>query len=326
MINLSVIIPAYNAEKTIIRCLDSVLAQTLKNIEIIVVNDGSEDQTEHIVSQYIKDNSEYNIRLLNKKNGGPSSARNKGIEVAKGKYIGFVDSDDVITTDMYNCLVKIADENILDVVICNILNCYPDGKKIPSAVSIPKDKVIDTNGIKEYIHPMLMQDTIFGGPCNRIYRRDFLCANQIHMPEKLGYGEDCMFQLQVFDCLDKTWFDSHCYYHYLHREGSQSSAKTARLDDTLIPLYLTRCEYGKKWGVPDDLIANYFIYCAIMDLISTLMCKNYKHKIDYLKGFYHNMIVKNGLHKASIKKTDYTIKIYMIYLFLKILMREKDAC
>lgn len=92
---ISVIIPAYNAEKTIVRTLDSVVNQTYKNIEIIIINDGSKDSSEQVISSYCKQQKSTNIRLVNKENGGVSSARNRGIDEAKGQFIAFLDSDDL---------------------------------------------------------------------------------------------------------------------------------------------------------------------------------------------------------------------------------------
>ena len=110
---VSVIIPAYNIEDYIGRCLDSVISQTYKNLEIIVVDDGSRDHTGEILDNYAK--KDRRIKVIHKENGGVSSARNKGIEAAEGDYIGFIDGDDLIEPEMYKTLVDLLEEENADI-------------------------------------------------------------------------------------------------------------------------------------------------------------------------------------------------------------------
>ncbi len=120
--NVSVIVPVYNAEKYLRECLDSLVNQTLSNIEIIVVNDGSTDSSPSIINEYaIKFN---NVVVVNQENKGNAKAKATGLDIAKGEYIGFVDADDFVKTDMYQCMYKTAIENDADCVICNY-NFYP---------------------------------------------------------------------------------------------------------------------------------------------------------------------------------------------------------
>ena len=113
---VSVIIPAYNIEDYIGRCLDSIISQTYKNLEIIVVDDGSRDYTGEILDNYAK--KDRRIKVIHKENGGVSSARNKGIEAAEGDYIGFIDGDDLIEPGMYKTLVDLLEEENADIAHC----------------------------------------------------------------------------------------------------------------------------------------------------------------------------------------------------------------
>ena len=115
---VSVIVPVYNNEAYLPQCLDSIVTQTLSDIEIILVNDGSTDQAGEICKEYAAGDSR--IRFLDQENRGPSSARNAGLEVAKGEHIGFVDSDDWIEPHMYERLVQIATEHDCDIVWANV--------------------------------------------------------------------------------------------------------------------------------------------------------------------------------------------------------------
>ena len=121
---VSVIVPVYNVEEYIGRCLDSLVNQTLKDIEIIVVNDGSPDNSEKIIQKYEKKYS--NIRYVVKENGGLSDARNFGLKYASGEYIAFVDSDDYVLLDMYEKMYQKAKENDYDMVVCDLNYVYPD--------------------------------------------------------------------------------------------------------------------------------------------------------------------------------------------------------
>ena len=117
-IKVSLIIPVYNVEDYIEKCLYSVVNQTLKDIEIIVVNDGSTDQSMDIVNRF--ENKHSNIRIINKQNGGLSSARNRGVKVSKDKYIAFIDSDDYMNVAMLEEMYNSAEINHLDIVSCNL--------------------------------------------------------------------------------------------------------------------------------------------------------------------------------------------------------------
>ena len=120
MAKVSVIIPVYNVEKYISRCLESLANQTLKDLEILIVNDGSTDNSRSIIEKYLKKHS-LRIKYFEKQNGGLSSARNYGLKYATGEYIAFLDSDDYVEKDMYEDMYKIAKKDDADMVECDFL-------------------------------------------------------------------------------------------------------------------------------------------------------------------------------------------------------------
>ena len=318
---ISVIIPVYNAEEYITKCLDSVMQQTIDSLEIICINDGSTDQSLMILKKYKEMYNEVGNRkiiVINQENAGPSAARNKGILEAKGDYIAFVDSDDYIETTMYEELVGRAIKNNLDVVLCSICNHYPDGKSEEYCYLVDTDCILNRDYLLRNVCPMLMEENVFGGPCNRIYKRKFIIENDIRMPENLGYGEDCVFQMHIFDKLESLWIDSRPFYHYVHRNEGQSHAKVGRFQDTLEVLYTIRCEYSFRWALDCTSVANYFVYCAIMDLMATVKSRCYSRKVNYLRYFFFNSSLKDAISISSIGKNQYTNKIYFIYKLLKI--------
>ena len=133
---LSIIVPAFNAEKTIHQCLDSILAQTVPEFELIVINDGSADSTEEILKDYL---SRYPglLRFQTVENGGQGRARNIALDMAKGDYIGFVDSDDWVERDMFPKLLLLAESEDCDIVHCDVTSHFPDGSTAAEKVYRP---------------------------------------------------------------------------------------------------------------------------------------------------------------------------------------------
>lgn len=205
---ISVIIPVYGVEKYIRQCLDSVINQTYKNLEIIIVNDGTKDNSMKIVEEYLDDER---IKVINKENGGLSSARNRGMEEATGEYISFVDSDDWLDLKMYEELCsQINNENIL---IYRFFN-YDDKKN-----KILKEKKLDSyfkNNLTEnkYIYAKLPYSC-----WSKLYRREYLEKNKFKFLEILY--EDVFWNLQTIFLTKKIKFINKKYYFYrVNRDNS----------------------------------------------------------------------------------------------------------
>lgn len=141
---ISVVVPIFNVEKYLTECIESILNQTYKDFELILVNDGSTDNSLKICNEYLK--KDERIRVINKENGGLSSARNSGIEVAKGEYIAFIDSDDLINENMFEKMMKIAIEKNADIVQCNYQEFY-DESEINSNIDI-SNEIEELNNIE----------------------------------------------------------------------------------------------------------------------------------------------------------------------------------
>ena len=204
---VSIIVPVYGVEKYIDKCLDSLVKQTLKEIEIIVVNDGTKDNSQKIIDKYVKKYPD-KIKSFIKENGGQGSARNYGLKKATGEYIGYVDSDDFIEKDMYEKLYNKAKENNYDIVVCGNYNVSEDYQ----------NKSIDTF-INNYSTDL---ENIFFGKMavwNKIYKRDILIKNKLKFKEKVWY-EDLAFTLKAIINSNTFAFINEPLYDYLVREGS----------------------------------------------------------------------------------------------------------
>lgn len=211
MPKVSVIVPVYNVEEYLERCLDSLVNQTLKDIEIIIVNDGSTDGSKEKIQKYI--NKYKNIVYLEKENGGLSSARNYGIPYAKGEYIGFVDSDDYVEITMYEKMYNKAIEEKSDMVECDFIWEYPNKKRedIGKMYSSKKEAIVEARVVA----------------WNKIIKKDIIEKNKITFPEGLRY-EDIEFFYKLVPHLNKISFVKEAFVHYIQRESSIANTQNER--------------------------------------------------------------------------------------------------
>lgn len=216
-IKVSVIIPVYNNENTIGRCLDSVLAQTLEGIEIIVIDDGSTDNSYNIMTEYQKKHS--NVHVVKSTHQGQGLSRNIGLQMAKGEYIGFVDGDDAISDIMYETLYKkIGDADICQCnewIVQSQMQHKVELKHYEGEVTV-KDRVKYMNDFFfTYIHSH--------GCCNKLYRKAFLEANYIHFADNAEvHSEDLYFNILTVKRLNKIVFVDEMLYYYYQYETSHS--------------------------------------------------------------------------------------------------------
>lgn len=216
---ISVVIPAYNIEEYIAGCLDSLLNQTHKNLEIIVVDDGSTDQTGVIIDRYAVVDSR--VCPIHRKNGGVSKARLAGIRKASGAYIGFVDGDDIIEEDMYDRLLNNAIEYNADISHCGFQIVVNEGERIHyfynTGEIIQQD---NQTGIKDLIEGKFVEPSL----CNKLFRRELL--QQLLQSESMNWSlrinEDVLMNYYLFKEAKASIYEDFCPYHYLARSSSAS--------------------------------------------------------------------------------------------------------
>lgn len=165
---ISVIVPIYNTEPYLNRCIDSIIAQTYRNLDIILVDDGSVDRSGEICEAYEK--KDKRVRVIHQQNGGAASARNSGLEIAKGKYIGFVDSDDFITADMYESLIRCLDDDV-DIVTCGKFLVYPSKNWKIKAKKYCAHK-INKYGTEQAIEELLKGQLFSNSVYEKLYRKE----------------------------------------------------------------------------------------------------------------------------------------------------------
>lgn len=217
-IKISVIIPVYNAEKYLDRCINSLFQQTLKDIEIILVNDGSTDRSAELCEEYKKRNPCIHVSHLN--NGGPARARNKGMELAEGEYIGFVDADDYVEPDMFEKLYYAGQKYNSDIVMCGYL--IDNGTEIRRL----KFKYEEDYLGNEIIRYKLLRRFYTGenqglnSLCNKIFRKKFINDNQLKLDESLFRAEDFWFVFESLKWAEKFVFVNSDLYYYRQNETS----------------------------------------------------------------------------------------------------------
>lgn len=216
MPRLSIIVPIYNVEKYLSRCIESILNQTFKDFELILVNDSSTDNCKEICEKYKRMDSR--IIVANKKNGGVSSARNLGIDISKGDYIGFVDSDDFIDVHMYEILLNTINAYDSDIVICDYykVNEY-DIKKYEKMKSNNKDINVENINNIDAIERIITRDIKIVVAWNKIYKRSLF--DNLRYKEGV-ICEDEFLAHRIFYKCNKVSIINQKLYYYIQRKGS----------------------------------------------------------------------------------------------------------
>lgn len=215
---VSVIVPVYNTEKYIRRCVDSIINQTLKDIEIILVDDGSTDRCPEILDEYsINDNR---IIVIHKENEGQGSARNMGLDIAKGEFIGFVDSDDWIDLDMYEKLYERVREQKADMAVCN-RRVFNEEDKLSTKVDVGNEVFSNINDdLTEFIIEHLLYPYTVGG-CNKIYLKELIDDSNIRFKEVKEVGsEDALFNYCFLISAKIVVSINNTCHNQMAREGS----------------------------------------------------------------------------------------------------------
>ena len=218
MVKISIIVPVYNCAPYLSRCLDSLLAQTLPDLQIILVDDGSTDGSGTICNQYA--GKDQRITVIHQKNAGVSAARNAGLDIAAGAYIGFVDADDWVAPHMFSALYENAHATNAQIVMCDAITAWEDGRQEPDTIPLlTENRVL----AKSDIFPELLR-LMAGSACRCLYRANLLSGYQIRFPENLKFSEDRIFNLQAMGIADTISYLKQGFYFRFIRPGSATTS------------------------------------------------------------------------------------------------------
>ena len=311
MKTVSVIIPVYNVELYLKKCVDSVLKQTYPHLEIILIDDGSPDNCPRICDEYAK--KDKRIQVIHKQNGGVSSARNAGLDVAFGEYVCFIDSDDYIEADMVEKLVEGIEKNNGDVCICGYsVDIYSEsGDEVSNRDVFPPYSNIDKQlSLREYEYIL----GICGYAWNKLYRREFLQKYNLRFQEKISLFEDLLFNSSVFCASAKVSFIHYSGYHYIQRQRETLGVKYFEnffeLKEKAIE---AKCNILIQWGVSKQSISQFLDNNYIQTIWGTL--RNIKNsslpskvKKEKIKRIITDKTVRTRLKRIKPKEKNLKVK------------------
>lgn len=234
---ISIIVPVFNVSPYLHRCIDSILAQTFTNFELILINDGSSDNSGEICENYIhKDNR---AKVIHKENGGVSKARNTGLDIAIGEYITFIDSDDYVDFDYLRVMHKAISENNSDMAICGVRYRNSDNLDACNEQVYINDFTI---GKKDYPNKIysLLEKRRLNYIYSKLYRRNLLDVNRIRFDTKMMLGEDTIFVCDVLKCSERISVVGECYYNYIKYS---SGTLTTKYYENIYEIYLFIAKY-----------------------------------------------------------------------------------
>lgn len=231
---ISIIIPAYNIEGYLGVTLDSVLAQSYQNIEIIVVNDGSKDGTGAVIDSYAARHSR--IKAIHKENGGVTSARLRGVAEATGEWIGFVDGDDYIEPEMYERLLENALSHSADISHCGYQMVFPSGR---IDYYYNTGRIVSQSNLQGCLD-LLTGDFVEPGLVNKLYRRSLFVGLTEWMDPTIKINEDLLMNYYLFRHAESSVYEDRCPYHYILRKGSAATSRlnSNKLRDPLKVLHI----------------------------------------------------------------------------------------
>ena len=293
---ISIIVPVYNNEKYLDKCVKSIVNQTYQNLEIILVDDGSPDNCPRICDEWAK--TDGRIRVVHKQNGGVSSARNAALDIATGDYISFVDSDDYLEPNAIEVLLSEIAKNNADISMGSLFFDYIDGRETQKQES--SNLIIENDDIlKDYLLDKNIRPEVW----NKLYKADLF--RNIRFPLGTSYAEDFKINYYILKICKKAALSDKCLYHYLQESGNSSTTS-----------YMTvpRAESYKisKEILDDQKSESELYYCALWRLIVRLfalitrVCKaDDKSFMGRYFDVYRQEILK---YKKEIYKGNYTKK------------------
>lgn len=317
-LKISVIVPVYNSEKYLDKCIQSIINQTYKFLEIVLIDDGSTDNSAEICEKYKRSDSR--IQVIHQKNSGPAIARNTGLKIATGDYISFVDSDDYISENAYETLVKYLDHQKIDVLnfghyCVNPLN--GQCKEVPTK-GIPHNVIISKSDMREYIKNA-NKNTFLWFSCRNIFRRELLENNSIYFVDKI-LSEDSIFNMQAMLYADSVLAVDDVLYYYVQTSDSLTRKKhTEKHLEKLELLYYEKIKIYNSFEITDwqkDLY-QYTVDHTLNLLIANAFASK-ETCIGELKDIANSQMIRESFKNAKYHGT-YKLRIIKFLLKHKLL-------
>ncbi len=303
---VSVIIPVYNVEKYISRCIDSVMNQKYKNIEIILINDGSTDRSGEICEKYAA--RDPRIQYINKNNEGVSVARNKGLDVAKGDFITFIDADDYVDVDFINTVVEKINKNNSDIIICGNYDVDEEYKVIKNSIEAEERCFNSEDAIRELCKEKLFKSVIWG----KCYKRELF--NKYKFNKETKIAEDLEVLYKVLSEAEIITYIPDRLYYWLSR--TNSATKVSFNSDWEKELSICECIIDFcKINYPNIFDYSVRRYVRINLALMRKIVESDNNKKEYIR-------LSKNLWKYKINdKKVFTFKEYRLYIISKYIPR-----
>lgn len=317
---ISIIVPIYNVEKYLPKCIDSILTQTFTNFELILVDDGSKDKSGEICDGYAKE--DIRIKVIHQKNGGVSAARNSGVEYASGNFVGFVDPDDYIDKNMYKNMHELCKNNNSDIAVCK-LGREVEGKLINKNNGVDElvRKFDNVKAMEELFKGVLYRFSL----CNKLFHKS--CFNNVKFPEGRIH-EDLSTTYKLFANAKSVVYTSYIGYIYVKRK---ESILTSKYNEKRLQAFIGWDEILKFISenyitIKEQVVATFTYWCIdnvyyiTNQLNSSIEIKKYLKAISmYTKKYYSDIKVNKILSRR------YKFKIKLLNINYKILILERKV-
>ncbi|MBV4420082.1 glycosyltransferase [Clostridium tyrobutyricum] len=320
---VSIIVPVYNVpDKYLKTCIESLINQTMREIEIIIVDDGSKDNSGEICDMYSKQDNR--IKVIHKKNGGLADARNIGFETSIGEYITFVDGDDWIESNMCEEMYKVTINQDIQLVMCGIIKDYANSS-IEYKFDLENMKVYKEKECRELQAKLLIFNGNIACAYAKLINRKFLLKNKIIHDSKLRQGaEGLEFNLRLFGKVSKAIFVKQSFYHYIFNDKSISASFDEKNNEYVLKCFQKIEEYIKNDDNREKLLPNFYnrlIYVILTTAITGYFNPenkdSYGIKVKKYRYYLSNPMIQEALKKANNVGLSLTRKITLFFIRIK---------
>lgn len=321
---VSIIVPVYNAEKYIRECIDSIILQTYKNIEIIIINDGSQDNSGDICDNYALQDSR--IKVVHTDNEGPSEARNRGIKISKGNLIQFVDADDRINKYMTERLV-LSRNFEADLVLCGY-KLFKDNNSVSFNEEVIPNNTYNSS-LKEFVKhfPEYFRKKLIHSPCNKLFDANLIKKNNLEFPGNIRNGEDLLFNINYLSLCNNITVIQESLYYYIQYNNPTSLTKRYKINylenrklvfNQIESFLMKYIEYAPlNHSLIKEIFTNY-----VINVLENTVQKDFKESKSKSKEEFSAIIkdhwIRNNLTMFKREKTQEKLIYFLLKLRLSI--------
>lgn len=318
-VKISIIMPVYNVEQYVAKAIESILEQTFTEFEFLIVDDGTKDKSGEICDEYAKKDSR--ITVIHKENGGAPSARNTAIDMAKGKYVYFLDSDDWAEPTMLLDMYELAEEHQAQLVVCGYyIDTYYGEKHLSEKIFVDDKVYTDAQAFREESYRYFDRNLLYT-PWNKLYRLEELNRYKLRFPNTLW--DDFPFNLSYLEHVSRVVVSTNAYYHFIRaRADSETSAYRADMYEKREEEHGWMLDLYKNWKITSEptmeMVSRRYIermVGCIANVTSSKCTLNGKERRREIKKMLHNDRVKEALRYAKPKSL--YMKLMLVPIRLK---------